>query len=163
MCSIWVASIGGRSLGSPKSAKEFTNAFPLVCHFQKGILCWGKYAVFGWPPLEDTFGDHQNPLQRSPMHCPWSSIFKKVYHVVVANNDHWYKPHVEVKQAILAWSICTRDIYIFTHLHTVEVVTHIVKIIKKLSTRFGAAEPLNSAKKGSEATFSAHRCLLLSI
>ena len=35
-------------------------------------LCIGKYVLFGWPP---------NQLQRTPLHCPWSAIFKKVYHV----------------------------------------------------------------------------------
>ena len=34
-------------------------------------------------PLEVTFRGHQNQLQRLPLHCPWSAICKKVYHVGV--------------------------------------------------------------------------------
>ena len=62
---------------SPKSAAEVTIAMSLVWRFQKGISCRGKYALFGlvW------FGGHLNQLQRSPLQCPWSGIFKKVYHV----------------------------------------------------------------------------------
>merc|ERR1711980_64993 len=74
---------------SPKSAAEVTIAMSLVCHFQKGISCRGKYAIFGlvW------FAGHPNQLQRSPLQCPWSGVFKKVYHVGV-NIDylgclHW--------------------------------------------------------------------------
>merc|ERR1711980_35569 len=54
-------------------------AMSLVWHFQKGISCRGKFAVFGlvW------FGGHPNQLQRSPLQCPWSCVFKKVYHVGV--------------------------------------------------------------------------------
>ena len=63
---------------SPKSAEEVTNAFSLVCHFQKGISCWGKYVFFGWPPLEVTFGRNINQLQRSQMDCHWLAVFKKV-------------------------------------------------------------------------------------
>ena len=64
---------------SPKSAAEVTIAMSLVWRFQKGISCRGKYALFGlvW------FGGHPNQLQRSPLQCPWSGIFKKVYHVGV--------------------------------------------------------------------------------
>ena len=39
------------------------------------------------------FGGHPNQLQRSPLQCPWSGIFKKVYHVGV--NMHclvWRSP-----------------------------------------------------------------------
>ena len=75
----------------------FENAFlislPVLGHinqrFQEGISCRVKYALFGliW------FGSHPNQLQRSPLQCPWSGIFKKVYHVGV-NIDylgclHW--------------------------------------------------------------------------
>ena len=74
---------------SPKSAAEVTIALSLVWDFQKGISCRGKYALFGlvW------FGGHPNQLQRSPLQCPWSGVFKKVYHVGV-NIDylgclHW--------------------------------------------------------------------------
>ena len=47
--------------------------------FQKGISCRGKYALFGlvW------FGGHPNQLQRSPLQCPWSGVFKKAYLVGV--------------------------------------------------------------------------------
>ena len=31
--------------------------------------------------MEVTFRGHQNQLKRSPLYCPWSGIFKKVYHV----------------------------------------------------------------------------------
>ena len=64
---------------SPKSAAEVTIALSLVWDFQKGISCRGKYVLFGlvW------FGGHPNQLQRSPLQCPWSAIFKKVYHVGV--------------------------------------------------------------------------------
>ena len=64
---------------SHKSAAEVTIALSLVWDFQKGISCRGKYALFGlvW------FGGHPNQLQRSPLQCPWSGIFKKVYHVGV--------------------------------------------------------------------------------
>ena len=90
---MWVASIGGHFWISQnsyrgqqyidfyKSAAEVTNESPLVCHFQKGKSCWGKYAFFGWPPLEVTSGGNLNQLQRAPFHCPWSAISKKVYHV----------------------------------------------------------------------------------
>merc|ERR1712219_59423 len=74
---------------SPKSAAEVTIAMSLVWHYQKGTSCRGKYALFGlvW------FGGNPNQLQRSPLQCPWSGIFKKVYHVGV-NIDylgclHW--------------------------------------------------------------------------
>ena len=91
-----MASIGGHFWRSPKSAAEVTNALPLVCRFQKGIPCRGKYALFGWPPLEVTFGGHQNQLQRSPMHCPWSAVSKKVYNVGVnmhyLGGLHWRSP-----------------------------------------------------------------------
>ena len=66
ICIIWMASIGGHFWRSPKSAAVVTYALPLVCRFQKGISCRGKYALFGWPPLEVTFGGHKNQLQRSP-------------------------------------------------------------------------------------------------
>merc|ERR1711989_206793 len=58
---------------SPKSAAEVTIAMSLVWHFQKVISCRGKYALFGlvW------FGGHPNQLQRSPLQCPWSGVFKK--------------------------------------------------------------------------------------
>merc|ERR1712173_423100 len=64
---------------SPKSAAEVTIAMSLVWCFQKGISCKGKYALFGlvW------FGGHLNQLQKSPLQCPWSGIFKKEYHVGV--------------------------------------------------------------------------------
>ena len=64
---------------SPKSAAEVTIALSLVWDFQKGISCKGKYALFGlvW------FGGPPNQLQWSPLQCPWSGIFKKVYHVGV--------------------------------------------------------------------------------
>ena len=64
---------------SPKSAAEVTIALLLICHFQKGILCRGKYALF----VLVWFGGPINQLQRSPLHCPWCGIFKKVYHVGV--------------------------------------------------------------------------------
>ena len=51
----------------------------LVGDFQKGISCRGKYALFGFV----WFGGPTNQLQRSPLHCPWCGIFKKVYHVGV--------------------------------------------------------------------------------
>ena len=65
----------------------------LVWRFQKGVSCRGKYALFGlvW------FGGHPNQLQRSPLQCPWSGIFKKVYHVGV--NMHylvWFGSAAEV-------------------------------------------------------------------
>ena len=67
----------------------------LVWDFQKGISCRGKYVLFGlvW------FGGHPNQLQRSPLQCPWSGVFKKVYHVGV-NIDylgclHW-RSYLEV-------------------------------------------------------------------
>merc|ERR1712035_182124 len=68
---------------SPKSAAEVTIAMSLVWRFQKGISCRGKYALFGlvW------FGGYPNQLQRSPLQCPWSGVFKKVYHVGV--NMHY--------------------------------------------------------------------------
>ena len=40
-------------------------------------ICRGKYALLGLV----LFGGHPNQLQRSPLHCPWSAIFKKVHHV----------------------------------------------------------------------------------
>ena len=51
-------------LRSHKSAAEVTFVMSLVWHFQKGISCRGKYALFGlvW------FGGHPNLLQRSPLH-----------------------------------------------------------------------------------------------
>ena len=51
--------------------------------FSKRYIMWGKYALFGlvW------FGDHRNQLQSSPLQCPWSGFFKKVYHVGV--NMHY--------------------------------------------------------------------------
>ena len=57
---------------SPKSAAEAFIALSLVWDYQKGIICRGKYALFGlvW------FGGHQNQLQRSPLHYVlllWSS------------------------------------------------------------------------------------------
>ena len=74
---------------SQKSAAVVTIAMSLVWDFQIGIFCRGKYALFGlvW------FGGHPNQLQRSPLQCPWSGVFKKVYHVGV-NIDylgclHW--------------------------------------------------------------------------
>ena len=65
---------------SPKSAAEVTIALSLVWHFQKDISCRCKYELFGlvW--------GHSNQLQWSPLHYPWSCIFKKVYHVGV--NKH---------------------------------------------------------------------------
>merc|ERR1712239_73594 len=74
LCLVW---------RSPKSAAEVTIAMSLVWRFQKGISCRGKYALFGlvW------FGGHPNQLQRSPLQCPWSGVFKKVYHVGV--NMHY--------------------------------------------------------------------------
>ena len=62
---------------------EVTIAMSLVWRFQKRISCRGKYALFGlvW------FGAHPNQLQRSPLQCPWSGVFKKVYHVGV--NMHY--------------------------------------------------------------------------
>merc|ERR1712198_224088 len=68
---------------STKSAAEVTIAMSLVWLFQKGISCRGKYALFGlvW------WGGHPNQLQRSPLQCPWSGVFKKVYHVGV--NMHY--------------------------------------------------------------------------
>ena len=42
-----------------------------------------KYVLFKQPPLEVTFRGHQNQLQRSPLHCPWSAVFKNVYNVWV--------------------------------------------------------------------------------
>merc|ERR1711873_143529 len=68
---------------SPKSAAEVTIAMSLVWHFQKGISCRGKYALFGLV----LFGGHPNQLHRSPLLCPWSGVFKKVYHVGV--NMHY--------------------------------------------------------------------------
>ena len=75
---------------SPKSAAEVFIALSLVWDFQKGIICRGKYALFGlvW------FGGHQNQLQRSPLQCSWSGIFKKVY--LVGLNMHylvWFGGH----------------------------------------------------------------------
>ena len=64
---------------SHKSASEVTIAFSLVWHFQKGMSCRGKYALF----VLVWFGGPINQLQRSPLHCPWCGIFKKVYHVGV--------------------------------------------------------------------------------
>ena len=40
--------------------------------------------------MEVTFGGHQNLLQRSPLYCPLSAIFIKVYHVGV-NMCYCYK------------------------------------------------------------------------
>ena len=58
-----------------------------------GISCRGRYGLFGLPSLEVTFRGHHDQLQRSPLQCPWSGVFKKVYHVGV-NIDylgclHW--------------------------------------------------------------------------
>ena len=80
---------------SPKSLVEVIIALSLVWYFKKGISCRGRYASFGWV----WFGGHQNQLQRSPLHCPWSGIFKKVYHLGL-NIDylgclHW-RSHWEV-------------------------------------------------------------------
>ena len=59
------------------------------CRGHPNQLQRGKYALFGlvW------FGGHPNQLQRLPLQCPWSGVFKKVYHVGV-NIDylgclHW--------------------------------------------------------------------------
>ena len=62
---------------SLKSAAKVAIVLSLVWHFLKGISCRGKYALFGlvW------FGGHPNQLQRSPLQCPWSGVFKKVYHL----------------------------------------------------------------------------------
>ena len=67
------------SLRSHKSVAEVTFVMSLVWCFQKGLSCRVKYALFGlvW------FGGHPNQLQRSPLQCPWSGVFKKVYHVGV--------------------------------------------------------------------------------
>ena len=45
---------------SNKSAAEVTIALSLVRHFQKGISCRGKYALFGLPPIEVKFRGHAN-------------------------------------------------------------------------------------------------------
>ena len=39
---------------SSKSATEVPIALSLAWHFPKGFICRGKYALFGWPPLEVT-------------------------------------------------------------------------------------------------------------
>merc|ERR1711867_99377 len=87
---------------SHKSAAEVTIALSLVWDFQKGISCRGKYALFGlvW------FGGPTNQLQRSPLHCPWCGILKKVYHVGV--NMHylvWFG--LEVTQISCRGHYCT--------------------------------------------------------
>ena len=46
----------------------------------------GKYVLLGRPLLEVTFRGHLNHLQRSPLHYPWSTAFKKVYNVWVSSS-----------------------------------------------------------------------------
>ena len=63
---------------SPKSAAEVFIALSLVWDFQKGIICRGKYALFGlvW------FGGHQNQLQRSPLHSGHIKHGRVIFHEI---------------------------------------------------------------------------------
>ena len=96
-----ISCSGHHDQRTPKSATEFTIVLSLAWRSQKGIICRGKYAFFGlvW------FRGHPNQLQRSPLHCPWCGIFKKVYHVGV--NVHflvWFG--LEVTQISCRGHLC---------------------------------------------------------
>ena len=96
---------------SPKSVAQVIIALSLVCHFLKGTSCRGKYALF----VLVWFGGPINQLQRSPLHCPWCGIFKKVYHVGV--NMHylvWFGGHPNQLQSSplqCPWSGIFKKVY----------------------------------------------------